>query len=182
MRQLSLSGWLSEGTAVRDDDPLVEVATDKVDSEVPSPAGGVIVSILAAEGSVVRVGEIIAAIETTGEPVPGESEKIDTEVKRIRETIDEVKKEKKEVEVVSHGLKSRTPSGKFISPLVGSIAAREGISHGDLDKIAGTGMDGRITRDDIIRFINDRNKAAEALKDYRTFTEKRYCFKKSGRR
>jgi 2-oxoglutarate dehydrogenase E2 component (dihydrolipoamide succinyltransferase) len=157
--------WLvSEGTAVRDDDPLVEVATDKVDSEVPSPAEGVIVSILAAEGSVVRVGEIIAAIEITREPGPGESEKIDTEVKRIRETIDEAKKEKKEVEVVSHGLKSRTPSGKFLSPLVGSIAAREGISHGDLDKIAGTGMDGRITRDDIIRFINDRNKAAEALK------------------
>ncbi len=165
--------WLvSEGTAVRDEDPLVEVATDKVDSEVPSPAEGVIASILAAEGSVVRVGEIIAAIEVTREPGPGESDKIEKEVEKIRETIDEVKKEKKVVEVVSHGLKSRTPSGKFISPLVGSIAAREGINHSDLDKITGTGMDGRITRDDIIRFINDRNKAAEALKEIEQLPKK----------
>jgi 2-oxoglutarate dehydrogenase E2 component (dihydrolipoamide succinyltransferase) len=163
--EATINKWLvSEGTAVREDDPLVEVATDKVDSEVPAPVDGVIVSLLAGEGSVVKVGEIIAVIEINNVPGPGEPEKIEKEVQRIRETIEEVKKEKEEVKVVSHDLKSRTPSGKFISPLVRSIAAREGISHGDLDRINGTGMDGRITRDDILRFLNDRTKEEEALK------------------
>jgi 2-oxoglutarate dehydrogenase E2 component (dihydrolipoamide succinyltransferase) len=163
--EATINKWLvSEGTAVREDDPLVEVATDKVDSEVPAPVEGVIVSLLAAEGSVVRVGETIAVIEISSVPGPGEPEKIEKEVQRIRETIEEVKKEKKELEVVSHNLKSRTPSGKFISPLVRSIAAREGISHGDLDRINGTGMDGRITRDDVLRFLNDRTKDADAVK------------------
>lgn len=163
--EATINKWLvSEGTAVREDDPLVEVATDKVDSEVPAPVDGVIVSLLAGEGSVVKVGEIIAVIEINNVPGPGEPEKIEREVQRIRETIEEVKKEKEEVKVVSHGLKSRTPSGKFISPLVRSIAAREGISHGDLDRINGTGMDGRITRDDVLRFLNNRTKEEEALK------------------
>jgi 2-oxoglutarate dehydrogenase E2 component (dihydrolipoamide succinyltransferase) len=163
--EATINKWLvSEGTAVREDDPLVEVATDKVDSEVPAPVDGVIVSLLAGEGSVVKVGEIIAVIEINNVPGPGEPEKIEKEVQRIRETIKEVKKEKEEVKVVSQGLKSRTPSGKFISPLVKSIAAREGISHGDLDGINGTGMDGRITRDDVLRFLNDRTKEEEALK------------------
>ncbi len=163
--EATINKWLvSEGTAVREDDPLVEVATDKVDSEVPAPVDGVIVSLLAGEGSVVKVGEIIAVIEINNVPVPGEPEKIEKEVQRIRETIEEVKKEKEEVKVVSHDLKSRTPSGKFISPLVRSIAAREGISHGDLDRINGTGMDGRITRDDVLSFLNDRTKEEEALK------------------
>lgn len=163
--EATINKWLvSEGTAVREDDPLVEVATDKVDSEVPAPVDGVIVSLLAGEGSVVKVGEIIAVIEINNVPGPGEPEKIEREVQRIRETIEEVKKVKEEVKVVSHGLKSRTPSGKFISPLVRSIAAREGISHGDLDRINGTGMDGRITRDDVLRFLNNRTKEEEALK------------------
>lgn len=163
--EATINKWLvSEGTAVREDDPLVEVATDKVDSEVPAPVDGVIVSLLAGEGSVVKVGEIIAVIEINNVPGPGEPEKIEKEVQRIRETIEEVKKEKEEVKVVSQGLKSRTPSGKFISPLVRSIAAREGISYDDLDRINGTGMDGRITRDDILRFLNDRTKEEEALK------------------
>lgn len=163
--EATINKWLvSEGTAVREDDPLVEVATDKVDSEVPAPVDGVIVSLLAGEGSVVKVGEIIAVIEINNVPGPGEPEKIEREVQRIRETIEEVKKEKEEVKVVSHGLKSRTPSGKFISPLVRSIAAREGINHGDLDRINGTGMDGRITRDDVLRFLNNRAKEEEALK------------------
>jgi 2-oxoglutarate dehydrogenase E2 component (dihydrolipoamide succinyltransferase) len=164
--EATINKWLvTEGTSVREDDPVVEVATDKVDSEVPSPAEGVIIKIMAAEGSVVRVGEVIAVIETKSVSGPAEVEKIEKEVERIRETIGETRKEKKETEVVSGGLKSRTPSGKFISPLVRSIATREGISYGDLDNISGTGMDGRITRDDVLRFTDDRNKKAEAAKE-----------------
>jgi 2-oxoglutarate dehydrogenase E2 component (dihydrolipoamide succinyltransferase) len=60
-------------------------------------------------------------------------------------------------------MKSRTPSGKFISPLVRSIAAREGISYSDLDKITGTGMDGRITKDDILKILEERKKVSEVV-------------------
>ena len=66
-------------------------------------------------------------------------------------------------------MKSRTPSGKFLSPLVRNIAAHEGISYSDLDKIAGTGMDGRITRDDILRLLDERKKnASQNLKRRQT--------------
>jgi Pyruvate/2-oxoglutarate dehydrogenase complex, dihydrolipoamide acyltransferase (E2) component, and related enzymes len=161
--EATINKWLvSEGTIVKEDDPLVEVATDKVDSEVPAPMAGNIVSIMAAEGSVVKIGEIIAIIENNNDPHPEEAKKIDKEVERIRETIEESKKEKTESEKVSHELKSRTPSGKFLSPLVRSIAANEGISYSELDNIAGTGMDGRITRDDLSGFISLKQKEKEA--------------------
>ncbi len=161
--EATINKWLvPEGAALKEDDPVVEVATDKVDSEIPSPADGILVSIVAGEGNVVKVGETIAIIEKSSSPTPGEVEKIDKEVARIRDTIESVKKEKKEVEFLSGGLKSRTPSGKFISPLVRSIVARENISYSDLDSIDGTGMDGRITKDDIIRFLESGKKAVEA--------------------
>jgi 2-oxoglutarate dehydrogenase E2 component (dihydrolipoamide succinyltransferase) len=86
---------------------------------------------------------------------------VEKEIERIRETITEARNEKKEIEDLSHNLKSRTPSGKFISPLVRSIAAREGISYAELDNVSGTGMDGRVTRDDIIRLLDLRKKARE---------------------
>jgi 2-oxoglutarate dehydrogenase E2 component (dihydrolipoamide succinyltransferase) len=163
--EATINKWLvSEGSKVNEDDPLVEVATDKVDSEVPSPAAGILVSIIAKEGSVSRIGDVIAIIENKIVQTQEESEKIKKEVARIRETIDTIKQDKIEVEVLSHELKSRTPSGKFISPLVRSISAREGISYSDLDKTTGTGMDGRITKDDILKILDDRKKAAEAVK------------------
>jgi 2-oxoglutarate dehydrogenase E2 component (dihydrolipoamide succinyltransferase) len=168
--EATINKWLvAEGAVVREDDPLVEVATDKVDSEIPAPADGIIVSILAKEGSVVKIGEIIAIIENEGKS--SEPGKVVKEVGRIRETIEEVKKEKKEVESISQGLKSRTPSGKFISPLVRNISAREGISYAELDSIAGTGMDGRITRDDILNYIEAGKKKAEAEKASRISVE-----------
>lgn len=162
--EATINKWLvTEGTTVKEDDPLVEVATDKVDSEVPSPSAGTIISITAAEGSVIRIGEVIAVIEDDYTPKPEDVKKIGKEVERIRETIEESKKEKIEAEIVSHELKSRTPSGKFLSPLVRSIAATEGISYSELDNITGTGMDGRITRDDVSRLISLRQKAREEL-------------------
>lgn len=163
--EATINKWLvAEGSQVKEDDPLVEVATDKVDSEVPAPASGTLVSIIAKEGSITKVGEILAIIENHVEQTQEESKKVEKEVERIRETIETVKKEKSEVEVLSHDMKSRTPSGKFISPLVKSIAAREGISYSDLDKTTGTGMDGRITKDDILKILESRENAEEAVK------------------
>ena len=170
--EATINKWLvAEGSVLKEDQPVVEIATDKVDTEIPSPAGGTLVSILAPEGSVAKVGDTIAIIEISDARQAGEEEKIEKEVARIRETIEETKKEEKEVQDISVTLKSRTPSGKFISPLVKSIVARENISYAELDSIEGTGMDGRITKDDILRLIEKRNKdqeSAEALKKQKT--------------
>ena len=163
--EATINKWLvTEGSQVKEDDPLVEVATDKVDSEVPAPTAGTIVSIIAKEGSVTKIGDLLAIIENNTEPTKEDLKKVETEVERIRETIETVKQEKTEIEVLSHDMKSRTPSGKFISPLVRSIAAREGISYADLDKTTGTGMDGRITKDDILKALESRKKTDEAVK------------------
>jgi 2-oxoglutarate dehydrogenase E2 component (dihydrolipoamide succinyltransferase) len=167
--EATINQWLvKEGSAVKEDDPLVEVATDKVDSEIPAPSPGIIVEIKASEGAVVKVGELIAVLESNVEVQPEETKKIDKEVERIRETINADRQEKKEEFLVSREMRSRTPSGKFLSPLVRNIAAQEGISYSDLDKITGTGMDGRITRDDILRLIDFRKK-----KDSETVTSVR---------
>lgn len=167
--EATINKWLiSEGSQVNQDDPLVEVATDKVDSEIPAPISGILISIIAKEGTVSKVGDVLAIIENQAVQTKGEIKKVEKEVERIRETIDTTKLEKKEVEVLSQDLKSRTPSGKFISPLVRSIAAREGISYSDLDKITGTGMDGRITKDDILDILENRRKTAEAAQPAET--------------
>lgn len=163
--EATINKWLvTEGSQVKEDDPLVEVATDKVDSEVPSPSSGTIVSIIAREGSTVKVGELLAIIETSVIQTDDEAKRVEKEVNRIRETIVAVKHEKNETEVLAHDMKSRTSSGKFISPLVRSIAAREGIRYSDLDKINGTGMDGRITKDDILKILENRKNAEKEIK------------------
>lgn len=160
--EATVNKWLvEEGARVREDDPLVEVATDKVDSEVPAPVDGILVTIIAGEGTVAKIGEIIAIIENDTIASPEETHKVAKEVERIRETIEEAKQEINEVEKITREMKSRTPSGKFISPLVRNIAAKEGISYSELDMLQGTGMDGRITRDDIYNLIRNRRKAEE---------------------
>jgi 2-oxoglutarate dehydrogenase E2 component (dihydrolipoamide succinyltransferase) len=159
--EATINKWLvKEGAEVKEDDPLVEVATDKVDSEIPAPSAGIILEIKASEGSVVKVGDTIAVLESSIAVRPEETEKIEKEVERIRETIYAAREEKKEELQVSREMKSRTPSGKFLSPLVRNIAAQEGISYSELDKLAGTGMDGRITRDDILKLLDERKKTS----------------------
>lgn len=151
--------WLVEaGRRVNEDDPLVEVATDKVDSEVPSPASGIIAEIIAPEGSVIKVGEPLALLETASEKTTEDAVKIENEIKRIRQTIDAERDEKIAESSAANELKSRTPSGKFLSPLVRSIAARENINYKELDNLKGTGMDGRITKDDILAFLDERQR------------------------
>jgi len=161
--EATINKWLvSVGAAVKEEDPIVEVATDKVDSEVPSPAAGTIVEILAAEGSVPKVGDVIAILENNKDYKSPEPEKVEKEVIKVKETIEALKKETREIEEVSTEMKSRTPSGKFISPLVRSIASAEGISYKELDSINGSGMDGRITRDDILKLLEKKRSDAEA--------------------
>jgi 2-oxoglutarate dehydrogenase E2 component (dihydrolipoamide succinyltransferase) len=160
--EATINKWLvAAGSQVNEDDPLVEVATDKVDSEVPAPVTGIITEIIAAEGTVVKVGQPIAIIESATGTGPDETLKVEKEVARIRETINSIKQEKTEQNGTAEALKSRTPSGKFLSPLVRNIASKEAISYQELDVLKGTGMDGRITRDDILKLIGEKKSGAE---------------------
>jgi 2-oxoglutarate dehydrogenase E2 component (dihydrolipoamide succinyltransferase) len=157
--EATINKWLvNEGAVVNEEDPLVEIATDKVDTEVPSPASGTITELTASEGSIVKVGDTIAVLETEVTVTPEEAKQVEKEVARVQATTDELKKEKQEEIKASQELKSRTPSGKFLSPLVRSIASQQNISYPELDTITGTGMDGRITRDDVLRYLEDKKK------------------------
>lgn len=158
--EATITKWLvSEGSVVEEDDPVVEVATDKVDTEIPSPASGIIRGLAFAEGEIPKVGEVIAYIENeqvskvSSESVP----KIEAEFLEVKDLSLAAREEKKEIVKAGEELKSRTPGGRYLSPLVRQIADREEISHADLDKISGTGMDGRITRDDILELVASRD-------------------------
>jgi 2-oxoglutarate dehydrogenase E2 component (dihydrolipoamide succinyltransferase) len=160
--EATITKWLVKaGGEVKEDDPIVEVATDKVDSEIPAPSAGIISDFLVEEGSVVKVGETIAVLETNTVAGSEEQAAVSKEVERIRETIKEVREEIKTEQTASREMKSRTPSGKFLSPLVRSIAASEKISYAELDRINGSGMDGRITRDDVIRYLDNKRSKNE---------------------
>jgi 2-oxoglutarate dehydrogenase E2 component (dihydrolipoamide succinyltransferase) len=172
--EATINKWLVPvGSVVNEDDPIVEVATDKVDSEVPAPAAGTIVEIIAAEGSVPKVGDVIAILENDQDYSSEEPEKVKQEVMKVMETAEVIRKESSEEEEAAKELKSRTPSGKFISPLVRSIAAREGIAYQELDKLTGSGMDGRITKDDMLSLLESRKAVAEAATSRAGKTEKR---------
>ncbi len=165
--EATITKWLvQEGDAVKEDDAIVEVATDKVDSEVPSPWDGKIEKLLFKEGDIPKIGDALAIImtegEEEGEPLTVEKEKaVEKEVERIREDMEKTSSEKEEVEITASGLKSRTSGGKFLSPLVRNIASKEGISHDELDQLQGTGSDGRITKEDLLSYINKRSTPAE---------------------
>ena len=177
--EATINKWLvAEGAYVNEEDPLVEVATDKVDSEVPSPAAGTIVSVIAGEGTVAKVGEPIAILENNKSYKPEEPARVEEEIARVRETIDSIKQKQKEEVTLSKEMKSRTPTGKFISPLVRSIAAREEISYSDLDSLKGTGMDGRITRDDILKLL-DSKKHDEEEKNRKNVPESKSLISKN---
>jgi 2-oxoglutarate dehydrogenase E2 component (dihydrolipoamide succinyltransferase) len=159
--EATITKWLvAEGSQVKEDDPIVEVATDKVDSEIPAPASGTLVSIVAKEGAVPKIGDVLAVVENEAVQSKADAKKIEMEVSRVKQTIEENRKERKEEDNANQELKSRTPSGKFLSPLVRSMAAKEGVNYTELDTIKGTGMDGRITKDDFQNYLDSRNGAA----------------------
>ncbi|MDQ3141846.1 MAG: 2-oxo acid dehydrogenase subunit E2 [Bacteroidota bacterium] len=146
--------WLKkEGDAVEMDETILEIATDKVDSEIPSPIKGVIAKILFNENDVIPIGKVIAYIET------GESKSKTDEVKPAS-TEKEVTIEKAEPSIRPLEQKSETSNApikssdnRFYSPLVKSIAKQENINQTQLDSIGGSGLAGRVTKRDILEYI-----------------------------
>jgi len=162
--EATITAWLKEvGDTIELDEPIVEIATDKVDSEVPSEVEGVLVERLYEVDDVVGVGQIIAVIETNGAvavETPKEEPSTDEEVIPAGiPTVETVKKEsQKETQAVSD---LSSPSGKFYSPLVRNIAKTEGISIEELESISGTGKDQRVTKKDVLAFLNARSSGTK---------------------
>jgi 2-oxoglutarate dehydrogenase E2 component (dihydrolipoamide succinyltransferase) len=155
--EATITSWLKKvGDTIELDEAVVEIATDKVDSEVPSEVDGTLVEILFEQDTVVAVGQTIAIIETIGnEETPiqtlDDKEDIVEQVEQVQQTIEAAS-------VIKNSPITKTSnSGKFFSPLVRKIAETEGLSMEQLDMVSGTGKDGRVTKNDILSFIEDKN-------------------------
>ena len=154
--EATITSWLKNvGDTIEMDDPVLEIATDKVDSEVPSEVDGVLVERFFNVDDVVQVGQVLAIIETEGDETDEaeESTMVEEEivpevaVQQIEETITKAK------ETVAPAVST---SDRFYSPLVKNIAKAEGVSQAELDQISGTGKDGRVTKNDILDYIKNK--------------------------
>jgi len=151
VQEATIVKWFKKvNDMVEEEDAIVEIATDKVDTEIPSPVDGKIIKLLYNEGDVVPVGKPIAVIATEGEEV--------AEVKTATPEAETAKVETKE-EVKEVTLEPKAEDGRFYSPLVRSIAKEEGISNAELSKVEGTGQNGRVTKNDILAHVENRSKA-----------------------
>lgn len=148
--------WLKkEGDKIAADETVLEIATDKVDSEIPSTAEGTLIKRLFNEGDVVQVGKAIAIISTDANAVV-EAPKTEAPVVSKVEAVKEVAVSPAD-EVAA--IERKSASGKFYSPLVRTIAQKEGVSVTELDAISGTGVNGRVTKNDILAYIPNKGKA-----------------------
>jgi 2-oxoglutarate dehydrogenase E2 component (dihydrolipoamide succinyltransferase) len=157
--EASILSWLKkEGDRVTADEPLVEIATDKVNSEVPSPEDGILVSCRVNVGDTVQVGHVIAIIETgdgASAPAPVVAA-APAAVETSAPVVASATSAPAPVAVVSS-------SDRFYSPLVKNIAKQENISQAELDSISGTGQNGRVTKEDLMGYISNRgNKSVPA--------------------
>ncbi len=165
--EATITTWLKEvGDTIEMDEAVVEIATDKVDSEVPSEVDGVLKEILFDKDEVVQVGQTIAIIEIEGEgggSVASTSSETVVEDSNVEEAhIEEIEKSIEiAAETVATPIAKTSESGRFYSPLVRNIAQTEGISIDELENIAGSGKDGRVTKDDILAYIENKDVAPE---------------------
>ncbi len=158
--EATIISWVfNEGDTVTEDDSVVEIATDKVDSDVPTPVSGKIVKILKQKDEIAKIGEAIAILEVAGageviaeQPQePKSAEDVQTQIPNVDPEV---------VQTLEEPLTNNTTSGEasdlYLSPLVKSIAQEEKISESELQSIKGSGLDGRITKENILSFIATR--------------------------
>ncbi|MCH8304246.1 MAG: 2-oxo acid dehydrogenase subunit E2 [Candidatus Marinimicrobia bacterium] len=174
--------WLKQpGDRVEEDGVVLEISTDKVDSEIPSPGTGFLSKIITQEGETVEVGTIIAEIVTEESELEGgngeaptltdeQAEESAEDAEKVSQTATEETEEskivvEKEPVTTSAADEEEAKRGKFYSPLVRSIARKEGVSIEELDKITGTGAGGRVTKTDLLSYIGSGSGAAAAVED-----------------
>ena len=154
--EATITNWLKQvGDKIEADEVVLEIATDKVDSEVPSEVSGVLVEQLFAKDDMVQVGQTIAIIETEANSVSETASEVivaPVEAAAIEKSMEVAK----EIVAVPTNF---SDSDKFFSPLVKNIAKEEGISLAELESLSGSGKDGRVTKEDILNYI--KNKGAD---------------------
>ena len=146
--------WLKkEGDKINEDESVLEVATDKVDTEIPSTCSGTLKKIIAKEGEIVKVGSPIAIIDSDSQIQSNENKDFVGELENKFEEIKDFTYKNSEPEVI----KLKNDSNKFYSPLVLNIANRENISLDVLDSIKGSGENERVTKLDLLKYLEDKN-------------------------
>lgn len=163
--EATITGWLKDiGEKIDIDEAIVEIATDKVDSEVPSEVEGVLIERLFEVDDVVEVGKTIAIIETNSveskkndntEEKNTDEVKVDIPLEKFVEKVEET------VDVVINEMKPE--SGRFYSPLVKNIAKKENISLKELESLTGSGKDNRVTKNDILAYIANRSNPSKGV-------------------
>ncbi|MBC5834727.1 2-oxo acid dehydrogenase subunit E2 [Flavobacterium sp. F372] len=158
--EATITNWLKKvGETIEMDEAVLEIATDKVDSEVPSEVSGTLVEILFNVDDVVQVGQTIAIIETEGGAVaatPEVKSEAPVAVAEVAKTV--------EAAIETSAPADFSGSDKFFSPLVKNMAKAEGISLAELESIAGSGKDGRVNKEDILKYIANRGNQPVAAK------------------
>ncbi|MDQ7961021.1 dihydrolipoamide acetyltransferase family protein [Flavobacterium lindanitolerans] len=151
--EATITNWLKKvGDPIEADEAVLEIATDKVDSEVPSEVSGVLSEILFNVDDVVKVGQTIAYIEVSGGvAVEAPKEEAPASVAEIEKTVETAQQ-------TVAALQDFSGSDKFFSPLVKNIAKEEGVTVAELESIQGSGKDGRVTKDDILGYVANRKE------------------------
>ncbi len=169
--EATITNWLKAvGDRIEMDEAVLEIATDKVDSEVPSEVSGVLVEQLFQKDDLVQVGQTIAIIETEGGTVaPTPVAAVEQEaapVAAVEEVVKTVEAAREYVAAPTPSQPSQpedyTQSEKFFSPLVRNIAKEEGVTVAELESLSGTGNDGRVTKNDILDYIKNRGNTPVA--------------------
>ncbi|WP_081211506.1 dihydrolipoamide acetyltransferase family protein [Salegentibacter sediminis] len=158
--EATITSWLKEvGDTIDADEPVLEIATDKVDSEVPSEVEGKLIEKLFDIDDVVQVGQTIAIIETDAEISAGDDElEMDLDGEDSEDALTEEVEASVESAKATAGSEDFSDSDRFYSPLVKNIAREEGISFDELENLEGTGKDGRVTKDDILAYVKARKE------------------------
>ena len=163
--EATITSWLKDvGDTIEADEAVLEIATDKVDSEVPSEVDGVLVEKLFEVDDVVQVGQTIAIIETEGAETEETKTAASEPVKDAEPVAPKVVEEVAQTVVAAKASVAPVVSseGRFYSPLVKNIAKQEGISQSELDSVVGTGKDQRVTKNDIKAYLESRSSAQKS--------------------
>jgi len=170
VEEATIVNWLKNvGDDVKIDDFIVEIATDKVDSEVPSDVDGKIIELCFKVNDVVKVGETICIIELSKESSSAKTIDIIEEIPNIDLVLDDKNDEKIETNEILKS--SKIENDIYVSPLVRSIAEKENISEKELLKISGSGKDGRITKKDILKYIESSDSISEKLEIDKNYSD-----------
>ena len=173
--EATISKWLKNvGDAVKKDEIILEISTDKVDSEIPAPSAGTITELKFKQGDVVPVKTVIAVIDSAGAaagsstpapkaaPTPATAVSADAGLAVAASTEMRARPQPTAPTVNGHGSASNESSGRFYSPLVKSLAEKHGVPLAELDNLPGSGQGGRVSKQDLLEYIESRGSAPAA--------------------